>query len=238
MIAWPPTIRTADGADRETPIDGLIRALPTRGWHLRAEAMRVVAEIVAEARPRLVLELGSGSSTVLLARQCASRGGGARVVTVEESPLFAEQTRRRLRRHNLLDLVSIVVSPVVRTRIGCWRGYCYEMSEADIASAMAGERADLVLIDGPMSAWTLRGDCRYATLLLIRRWLAERAIVLVDDADRRYERDTIERWTAENLFSRSALMRSARASASDEPYSDVAPRPPGPISAAPRQSCS
>jgi hypothetical protein len=67
--------------------------------------------------------------------------------------------------------VSIVISPVVHTEIGKWQGYCYEMSESSIAPAMADERANLVLIDGPMSAWTMRGDCRYGTLPLIRRWL-------------------------------------------------------------------
>jgi hypothetical protein len=190
----------AHHADRQDPITRLIRTLPTRGWHLRAEAMKLVAQIVAEVRPRLVLELGSGSSTVLLARQCASLGGEARVVSVEERPLFAARTSRLLRHHNLLDRVSLVVSPVVRTRIGHWRGYCYEMSDSGVASAMAGNQAELVLIDGPMSAWTMRGDCRYATLPLIRRWLTNSAIVLVDDADRRQERDIIERWTAERLF--------------------------------------
>src|SRR4051812_20237511 len=39
-----------------------IRSLPTHGWHLRADALRLIAQIVAEARPRLVLEFGSGSS--------------------------------------------------------------------------------------------------------------------------------------------------------------------------------
>ena len=110
MIAWLPAIWAADRADRQTPIDRLIRSLPTHGWHLRADALRLIAQIIAEARPRLVLELGSGSSTVLLARQCANLSGGTRVVSVEESPLFAANTRRLLRRHNLLDRVSIVVS--------------------------------------------------------------------------------------------------------------------------------
>jgi hypothetical protein len=74
------------------------------------------------------------------------------------------------------------------------------MSETSIGSVMAGQQADLVLIDGPMSAWTGRGDCRYGTLPLIRRWLADEAIVIIDDAHRRRERQIIERWTAEGLF--------------------------------------
>lgn len=200
MAAWLPATWAAQRADRQDPIDRLIRTLPTRGWHLRAEALRLLADIVAETRPRLVLELGCGSSTVVLARQCAGLGGEARVVSVEERPLFAARTSRVLRRHDLHDRVSFVVSPVVRTSIGRWSGFCYEMAEAGIASAMAGSRAELVLIDGPMSAWTMRGDCRYGTLPLIRRWLADGAIVLVDDANRRQERGIIERWTAERLF--------------------------------------
>jgi hypothetical protein len=195
-----PAILCADRADRRTSIEHLIRGLPTHGWHLRANALRLVAEIAAEANPRLFLELGSGSSTVVLARLCESLGGGARVVSIEEAPTFASRTRRLLRRHGLLDRVSIVVSPVVRTQIGDWLGYCYEMSEASLASVMGGERANLVLIDGPMSAWTMRGDCRYGTLPLIRRWLADRALVIIDDAHRRRERQIINRWTAESLF--------------------------------------
>lgn len=200
MVTWLPAIRATDRADCQGPTEHLIRALPTRGWHLRAEAMKLLAQIVAEVRPRLILELGSGSSTALLAREGTNRGGGTRIVSVEESRFFAERTKRLLRRHGLLDRVSLVVSPVVATRIGSWRGYCYEMSEAAVVPAMAGERVDLVLIDGPMSAWTRRGDCRYGTLPLIRRWLADRAIVIVDDAERHRERDIIARWTAERLF--------------------------------------
>jgi hypothetical protein len=200
MIASLPVIGAGGRADGQTATDRLIRRLPTLGWHLRADAMRVLAGIVAETQPKLVLELGSGSSTVLLAGQCARLNNGSRVVSVEESPLFAANTKRLLRRHGLLDRVSVVVAPVVRTRVGDWRGYCYDISESAMSSAIAGERAGLVLIDGPMSAWTMRGDCRYATLPLIRRWLDDRALVIVDDADRRRERKIIERWTAERLF--------------------------------------
>lgn len=200
MSAWLPATPAAERVDHATATDRLISALPTRGWHLRADALRLVADIVAETRPRLVLELGSGASTVLLARQCASLDTKARVVSVEESPFFAARTTKLLRRHRFCDWVSVVVSPVVRTRIGDWRGYCYGMSEAAMASAMDGERAGVVLIDGPMSAWTMRGDCRYGTLPLIRRWLAAGALVIVDDANRRRERGIIERWTEEGLF--------------------------------------
>ena len=49
------------------------------------------------------------------ARQCSSAGGGARVVSVEESPFFAERTKRLLRCYNLLDRVSLGVAAGDRT---------------------------------------------------------------------------------------------------------------------------
>jgi len=160
----------------------------------------MIAETVAKAEPRLLLELGSGSSTVFLAHLCKTIGRNGRVISIEESPKFAERTRSLLRLHKLLDQVSIIVAPIIPTQIDRWNGYCYDISQANLASVMTGEEADLVLIDGPMSAWTNRGDCRYGTLPLIRRWLANRAIVIIDDAHRRRERRIIKRWTAEGIF--------------------------------------
>lgn len=197
---WFAALSAAAGSYCNTTTDQLIRALPNRGRHMRADALRIIADTVAKAEPRLYLELGSGSSTVFLAHLCKTIGRNARVVSIEENLKFAERTRSLLQLYKLLDQVSIIVSPVIPTQIGGWRGYCYDISQASLASVMAGEEADLVLIDGPMSAWTNRGDCRYGTLPLIRQWLTNHAIVIIDDAHRRRERRIIERWTAEGIF--------------------------------------
>ncbi len=193
-------LTAAAGPYCDTTTNQLIRALPRHGWHMRADALRIIAETVTKAEPRLILELGSGSSTVFLAHLCKTIGRKARVISIEENPKFAERTRNLLRLHQLLDQVSIIVAPVTSAQIGKWQGHCYKISQANLPSVMAGEEADLVLIDGPMSAWTNRGDCRYGTLPLVRQWLANRAIVIIDDTHRKRERRIVERWTAEGIF--------------------------------------
>lgn len=63
----------------------LIRRMPTGGWSIGPDTARVLATLFDAVRPRLVLELGSGSSTVLFAALCARMDEGARVVSLDET---------------------------------------------------------------------------------------------------------------------------------------------------------
>jgi hypothetical protein len=52
-------------------------------------------QLVMERRPGLVVECGSGSSTVIVARCLRERGRG-RGVALAQDPVFAEHTRNLL----------------------------------------------------------------------------------------------------------------------------------------------
>jgi len=110
-------------------------------WHLYEQVRRY--------RPREILELGTGASTIVLAAALADNGGDGRITSMEES----EQWHR-----HAIELlpqglpVEIVLSPTVEDAYSLFRGIRYR----DVP-----ERAyDFVFVDGP-SYRTTSGDVTF-----------------------------------------------------------------------------
>jgi predicted O-methyltransferase YrrM len=169
------------------------------GWAADPLLMRHVVELLAERRPRLVVECGSGSSTVILAR-CLRRLGGGRLVSLEHDPEFAGRTLEQLRLHGLTDLVTLVTAPLIDRptpdgHVLRWYAPVYE-------SALR-EPVDLLLVDGPPGAGGPRA--RYPAVPLLAPHLAPGCVVLLDDGDRPDERAIAETWARELRYGAARL---------------------------------
>lgn len=187
--------RSRAGAATVAPdLEDLIRRMPTGGWSIGPDTARVLATLFDAVRPRLVLEFGSGSSTVLFAALCARMDEGARVVSLDETETFATRTRGMLNALGLSQRATIVVAPVVRRTIGDWTGRMYRPSEAAMRHALDGRRADLVFVDGPANWLGKRGDCRFGTLPAARAWANDGAVFAADDALRPRDLEIVRRW--------------------------------------------
>lgn len=82
--------------------------LPRLGeWTLGAEAAVTLLDLVLDRRPRSIVELGSGISTVILGYAVEKVGWG-RVVSLDHSTDHANRTRRLLELHGL-DHLAIEV---------------------------------------------------------------------------------------------------------------------------------
>ena len=92
---------------------------------------------------KYILELGSGISTLVLAHACwlnNRRAVDARVISMEESVVFAAETMKFIPAH-LRPFVLVKTSKVVQRRDGAWTGFSYE--------ATPRETPDFVFVDGP-----------------------------------------------------------------------------------------
>jgi predicted O-methyltransferase YrrM len=84
------------------------------GWAASAELLVELARRVIEERPRLVVELGSGLSTIVSAltlRQVQD----ARLVSIDHDTDYAVRTQRQLAANHLSGLVDVRVAPLVET---------------------------------------------------------------------------------------------------------------------------
>jgi len=161
---------------------------PTRGWAASPDFLSVLARHVIHARPRVILECGSGVSTVVLARTCELNGIG-HVYSLEHLPVCAERTRSELRRHGLDGCGEIIDAPLTRHSLEGREWSWYGLQE------LPPIQVDMLVIDGPPKA---TGPlARYPAGPLLFPHLKPGASVFLDDAHRPDEQDSVARWLRE-----------------------------------------
>lgn len=181
--------------------------LPSLGrWALDAKAMLHLYQIVEDARPSRILELGSGTSTVWLGYIAETIG--ASVVSIEHDSMFKQRTEELVRKHGLVESVSVVNAPLEPVKLG-GREYSW-YSRHSFGNL---HDIDLLLVDGPIGStnrWA-----RYPAVPILWPVLSENAIVALDDSDRSDESDCIGAWTEQfpltslrHDVSRLAVMRA------------------------------
>lgn len=164
-------------------------ALPsTGGFAIDSQALAHLLSLVEERRPKKILELGSGTSTVWLGYLCQEFGGT--LVTVDHLEQYLELTRTAVNRHELQPQVESRLAPLEEVTHGDDTYNWYAPSQLnDLADI------DLVLIDGPPAA--TGPQARYPALPQIIDFLAPHATVILDDAHRQEEADIIDAWLTE-----------------------------------------
>lgn len=163
---------------------------PMRDWALSPDAAAVIVDAVTELRPRTVVELGSGTSTFLLALLARS-GSPERILSVDHDAVYLGRTAERLAGAGLDDHVELVHAPLRQVTVEGVTGDWY-----DVDAVPAPDRVDLLLVDGP--PYTFGATVRHPAL----GWYADRlspdGVVILDDADRPGEREILRRWRADH----------------------------------------
>ncbi len=189
-IQWPWLLRSLDGgtkAAKRALLDRLSLphdALPNLGsWKADTGLLTLVADHIRAAKPRTVVEFGTGASTLIIARALEMAGGG-NLISFEQHPEFVEATRRWLAEHGLgADLRAVPLRPAP----GGWPGLWYDHGPLP-------EPIDLLLIDGP--PWTIHPFTRGAASTLFGL-IAPSGAVMLDDGARPGERIVARRWRRE-----------------------------------------
>lgn len=186
-ISWPWLLRSLDGGrlrDKHALLDRLglpDDALPYLGsWKADVGLLRLVADHILEHKPKVVVEFGTGASTLVIARALQQAGGGT-LISFEQHADFVEATKKWLGEHGLEADVRAVP---LRPSPGGWPGLWYDHGPLP-------DDIDLMVIDGP--PWTIHPFTRGAAGTLFDR-IAQGGTIMLDDAARPGERVVARRW--------------------------------------------
>lgn len=159
-------------------------------WSVGPESIDFIADLILRRRPSLVIECGSGVSTLAIALFLSriGRSPNVRLVALEQDELYAEATRGLLRRHGLSESVAVIHAPLVEDVFGTTRRVRYSLP-LEFELALGGRRAEFIVIDGPVAD---EGG-RFATLPILAPF-ADRAMFVMDDALRDSELRTAAEW--------------------------------------------
>jgi predicted O-methyltransferase YrrM len=145
---------------------------PSRGWAASPDFLLTLAHVTKKVRPRLCVELGSGISTLVLAKS-----GAKKIVSLDHSLEFGTHTREMLLSHGVRG-VDIRIHELERY------GGKYQWYAKSTYKGLA--KIDLLVIDGPPSS--TNPDARYPALEHLVPLLSPKATVILDDVYRDEER--------------------------------------------------
>lgn len=168
------------------------------GWAASPRVLHTVLEAVWRGRPELVVECGSGSSSVWLGYAVEQLGAG-RVVALEHDERYLALSRDLVRAHGLDDFVEIRHAPLEP-----WRGGEETYSWYDTARLADLDGIGALFVDGPPGR--TGPQARYPALPVLLPRCAPDAVIVLDDAQRGDERALSDRWLAEH----PELERTAR----------------------------
>lgn len=157
------------------------------GWAMDAVAVLGLVREILERRPSLIVELGSGASTVWMALALRKLGGRGKVVSFEHLEEYAERTREALLRLRLESFAEVRVAPIAPVQYAGRSYRWYNIPDPEMIGTI-----DLLLVDGPPG-----NVCRMARMLAVPTFvgqLSSDALVILDDAFRPDEIDVKNLW--------------------------------------------
>ncbi|MEV8633069.1 class I SAM-dependent methyltransferase [Streptosporangium sp. NPDC051023] len=156
-----------------------------RGWAASPDVLRVMAGWILRTRPKMIVECGSGSSSVWLGY--VAERIGATIVALEHEPRYAEASRDLVRAHGLSAVVEVRDAP-----LGPWENesetYLWYSQEALAGIADVG----LIFVDGPPG--DTGPDARYPALPLLLPHCSEQVAIFLDDAAREGDKAVSDHW--------------------------------------------
>jgi predicted O-methyltransferase YrrM len=149
---------------------------PTRSWAASPDLLLLISETVKKNKPALVVELGSGVSTLVCAKS-----GARKVISIDNSEQYGGKTRDLLKEHKVRG-VEIRIAPL--------RPYANGSEWYEVSLLKDLKKIDLLIVDGPPGS--KNPEARYPALKEFKDKLSAKAIVIIDDVNRDGERKLAE----------------------------------------------
>lgn len=158
----------------------------TRHWAASPDFLKLVVTEILDRKPNLILELGSGVSSVFIAYALEKNGSG-KLLSIDHEQPYARLTAQALDQHQLSSKVDIVHAPLQKLTLaeGVWKWY-------DPAFIQNLPPVDMLIVDGP--PFKLQPLSRYPALPILLDKLSDSALIFIDDYIREDEQEMVQKW--------------------------------------------
>ncbi|QIG79605.1 class I SAM-dependent methyltransferase [Stakelama tenebrarum] len=186
-VQWPWLLRSLSGGTKAAKqrlldrLDLAPDALPNLGsWKADTGFLHLIVDHILEHQPETVLELGTGASSLIIAK-ALQRAGRGKLISCDQHADFVAATREWLHENGVE--AELRATPL-RPAPGGWPGIWYDHGSLP-------DRVDLLVIDGP--PWTIHPYVRGAAETLFDR-ISVGGKILLDDGARPGERIIARKW--------------------------------------------
>lgn len=170
-------------------VDARAALPPAGGWAMEPSTLLRLVRVVETSRPGLIVECGSGASTVWLAYAVQALGSG-RVVALEHDERFAAETGRMLEEHGLTAVAEVRTAPLTDVDLD---GETFAWYDPEALGDL--KDIEMLVVDGPPRASGTRA--RYPAVPVLAPKLSADSLIVLDDADRPEEQEAAQAWLEE-----------------------------------------
>jgi hypothetical protein len=146
---------------------------------------KVIVEHCIKLQPKVIVEAGSGVSSVVISEWLRSVNSDARHYALDHLEKYAMETAAKVENPDS----SVLYAPLKSYRLdgSDWKWY-------DVSGLNTVENIDLLIIDGPPE--DIQKEARFPALPLLFDKLSDKAVIILDDTNRPDEQAIIQKWKA------------------------------------------
>lgn len=162
-------------------------------WSIAPEFAWWLYQHVTTVKPGKIMELGSGTSTLVIAAALKKMGAG-RFISIEHDHAYFEKTQALLQVCDLQNHVELIYAPLEKWEHDGLSYQWYDLPFDMIDHMIGRNQLDLLLVDGPPAATNYHA--RYPAMVRLKDYCSDSTIILLDDAGREEEQQILVRWQA------------------------------------------
>ncbi len=162
----------------------------TRHTAASPDFLHLLANEIFRVRPQLIVEVGSGTST-LVAAYCLKKIGRGKIISLDHLDKYATITRQTIESHDLGNYAAVEFAPLKK-----YDGEGKDFLWYDDSVLEQVKQIDLLIVDGPPKDAAVLA--RYPAISLLENKLHKDTVVLLDDGDRIDEKQTVALWEKEH----------------------------------------
>lgn len=164
-------------------------------WPIEKNFAKYLIYKVVVGRPINIVELGSGTSSLIILKTLKKLGiNNYKLVSIDSDEDFLENTKNLLLAEDVYceERVKLIHAPIVDLKIN---NNIYKWYDKEKIS-LEFDKIDLFFIDGPIGGFCK--NARYPAMKIMRDYLKDGSVVIMHDAKRTDEKEIIEIWKNEN----------------------------------------
>jgi len=162
----------------------------TRKMAASPDFIKLIVDIILQKKPKLVLELGSGVSSIFIAKALEKNNEG-RLLSIENDKDFALKTQNRIIQEKLNNYTQIITAPLVKQEIHHNDYLWYDINFVNNFN----DKIDILIVDGPPRK--TNKNARYPAIPLLKKYFSKDIIIIVDDGNRSDDKNSTMKWVKE-----------------------------------------